>query len=217
MNECEDQLRRDIAAVADTIDRDLSDDFGLIAGHMAQLRDMALELTLVADRATEGVQALGASVAAAGRAEVDALTVIADILRSLAGELHGMTQESMQNFDNLKVRLVQTVRANALGNRRRYQRFAVDVPAEARFEGRAEPARVLNLSLGGAKMDLAINTSVGTPVTLRVSGLGHELASEVVRATEEGTQLRFTISDATAEELQRFLAGLAPEAEAAAP
>lgn len=205
MSDREDQLRRDAVAMADAIDRDLHGTFGPIADHAERVRDMAQELTLVADRATERVEALGASGDSANKAGLSELSAMAEILRSLAGELHIMAQRSVQDLDHLKGSLIQAVRANAIGNRRRYERVDVDVPAEAHFEGRNEPARVLNLSLGGAKMDLAINRSVGTTVSLRMAGLAHELSGEVVRVTEGGTQLRFIIGDEAANELRRFL------------
>ena len=205
MNEREEQLKRDAAAMADAIDRDLHGAFRPVAEHAERVRDMAQELMLVADRATGRAEALRTVEETADRGAVAELVAMAEILRSLAGELHIMAQRSVQDLDHLKSHLVQTVRATALGNRRRYERFEVDVPAEASFSGRSEPARVLNLSLGGAKMDLAINRELGTVVALRVAGLTHELKGEVVRVTEDGTQLRFTIGDAAAEELRRFL------------
>lgn len=60
-------------------------------------------------------------------------------------------------------------------------------------------------------MDLAINKTVGTPVVLRVAGLANELAGEVVRVTEEGTHLRFTIGDAAADELRQLLGRIGAE------
>lgn len=205
MSEREEQLRRDAAAMAEAIDRDLHGAFRPVAEQAERVRDMSQELTLVADRATQRAEALHAADDGADRGAVAELVAMAEILRSLAGELHVMAQRSVQDIEHLKSHLVQTVRATAFGNRRRYERFEVDVPAEASFSGRREPARVVNLSLGGAKMDLAINRAVGTTVALRVAGLIHELEGEVVRVTEDGTQLRFTIGDAAADELRRFL------------
>lgn len=204
MNEREEQLRRDAAAMAEAIDRELQAAFRPVAEHAERVRDVSQELTLVADRATQRAEALRGDEFA-DRGAVAELVAMAEILRSLSGELHVMAQRSVQDLEQLKVRLTQSVRATALGNRRRYERFEVDVPVEASFSGRRESARVVNLSLGGAKMDLAINRAVGTTVALRVAGLTHELAGEVVRVTEDGTQLRFTIGDNAADELRRFL------------
>ena len=204
MNEREEQLRRDATAMAEAIDRELQAAFRPVADHAERVRDVSQELTLVADRATQRAEALRGDELA-DRGAVAELVAMAEILRSLSGELHVMAQRSVLDLEELKSRLTQTVRATALGNRRRYERFDVDVQAEAAFSGRREPARVVNLSLGGAKMDLAINRAIGTSVALRVAGLTHELEAEVVRVTEDGTQLRFTIGDTAAEELRRFL------------
>ena len=204
MNEREEQLRRDAAAMAEAVDRELQAAFRPVAEHAERVRDVSQELTLVADRATQRAEALRGDEFA-DRGAVAELVAMAEILRSLSGEMHVMAQRSVQDLEQLKGRLTQSVRATALGNRRRYERFEVDVPVEASFSGRRESARVINLSLGGAKMDLAINRAVGTTVALRVAGLTHELAGEVVRVTEDGTQLRFTIGDNAADELRRFL------------
>lgn len=205
MNEHEDQIRRDAAAMADGIDRDLHIALAPLAGNATRVRDMALELTVASDNASFRIEALGASHEAPGRAAIDELAATASVLQSLAGELHVLAERSARELEASKAHLVQTIRANALGNRRRYERFEVDVPAEAHFAGRVEPARVSNLSLGGARVDLAINKSVGTPVILRVDGLNHELAATIVRVTDDGTQLRFTIGDAAAEALRCLL------------
>ncbi len=205
MNEHADQVRRDAAAMADGIDRDLHDALAPLAGNAARVRDMALELSLASDRASLRIEALGASCETPGRTAIEELAATASVLRSLAGELYVVAERSVQELDASKAHLVQAIRANAVGNRRRYERFEVDVPAEAHFAGRIEPARVFNLSLGGARIDLAINKCVGTTVSLRVDGLSHELVAAVVRVTDDGTQLRFTIGDAAAEALRRLL------------
>jgi hypothetical protein len=205
MSEREDQLRREAAEMADAIDRDLQVMFRPAGEHAEQVREIAQELTLIADRAAQRAAALQAADDAGDHGAMAELVAMADILRSLSGELHIMAQRSVQDLDQLKTRLVRTVRATALGNRRRYERLEIDVPAEASFAGRREPARVVNLSLGGAKMDVAINRDIGTSVSLRVAGLTHELRGEVVRVTEDGTQLRFAIGDDAADELRRFL------------
>lgn len=204
MSEREEQLRRDAAAMAEAIDRELQAAFRPVAEHAERVRDVSQELTLVADRATQRAESLRGDDLA-DRGAVAELVAMAEILRSLSGELHVMAQRSVRDLEQLKGRLTQSVRATALGDRRRYERFEVDVPVEASFSGRRESARVVNLSLGGAKMDLAINRAAGTTVALRVAGLTHELAGEVVRVTEDGTQLRFTIGDNAADDLRRFL------------
>ncbi|MSP48014.1 MAG: PilZ domain-containing protein [Alphaproteobacteria bacterium] len=191
--------------MAEAIDRDLHGTFQPITEHAERVRDMAQELTQVADQASQRAEALRDAGDAVDRGSVAELGAMAEILRGLSSELHVLAQRSVQDLEHLKGHLVQTVRATALGNRRRYERFEVKLPAEATFSGRSEPARVVNLSLGGAKMDLAINRAVGTVGALRFSGLTHELTGEVVRVTEDGTQLRFTIGDAAADELRRFL------------
>ncbi len=210
MSEREDQLRRDAVALADAVDRDLHGAFRPVADHAERVRDLAHELTQVADRATERAAALRSADDGADRGAVAELVAMAEILRSLSGELHVMAQRSVQDLENLKSHLTQSVRSTALGNRRRYERFEVDVVAEAEFAGRSEPARVRNLSLGGAMMDLAINLAAGAGVALRVADVERELRSEVVRVTEDGTQLRFTIDNEAAEELRRFLEQVAP-------
>ncbi len=202
----EEQLRRDTSAVVDAIDRGLHGGLGPVADQAVRVRDLASELALVADRTSERVRALGTS----GKRAVDELAVTAEILQGLAGELHLMTQQSVHDLAHLQAHLTRSVRANAIANRRRSKRFEVDIPVEAQFAGRTKPGRVIDLSLGGARIDLAINTSVGTPVTLRIADLTHQLTGEVVRATEDGTQLRFTIGDVAAEELRRFLARFDP-------
>lgn len=204
MSEREDQLKRDAAAMADAVEREVEGMFGPASEHAGRVSEMTQELILLADRTVGRVQALKAAEEAdpAALAELAAMT---EIIRSLSGELHVLTQRSLQDLHEVRTRLVRAVRATVLGNRRRYERIEVDVPAEASFSGRSEPARVVNLSLGGAKVDLAINRAIGTLMALRVAGLTHELEGEVVKVSEDGTQLRFTIGDGAAEALRGFL------------
>ena len=205
MSEHEEQLRRDAAAIADSIDRDLHIAFGPLAATAARVRDMSLELTLASDRTSAGIEAIDASPEMPDRVAIEELAATASVLRDLAGELHRVAERSVLNLDTFRAHLVQAVRANALGNRRRYDRFEVEIPAEVRFTGRSEPACVFNISLGGARIDLAINKSAGTPLVLCLAGLTHELTGEVVRVTDDGTQIRFTIGNAAADELKGLL------------
>jgi hypothetical protein len=205
MTERDDKPKSDAAAMADAINRELQGAFRPVVEHAGEARNIAEELARVADRTARQAEALRADDDAGSRELMTELVAMSDMLRSLAGQLQVMTQRSVQDLDQLKGRLIQAVHVSALGNRRRHERIEVDMPAEASFAGRSEPARLVNLSLGGAKMDLPISRGVGTVVALRVAGLTHELKAEVVKTTEDGTQLRFAIEDAAAEELRRFL------------
>lgn len=201
----EEQLRRDAAAMADAVDRELERVFQPVSAHADRVSEMAQELTLLADRTVRHAEALRIADDGGDRIAMAERVAMAEILRSLSGGLHAMTQRSVQDVHEVKTRLVRTVRATALGNRRRYERFEVDVPAEAGFLGRRESARIVNLSLGGAKMDLAVNREVGTLVSLKIDGISRELEGEVVKVSEDGTQIRFIIGDEAADELRRFL------------
>jgi len=185
MSEREEQLRRDAQAMADAVDRELHAAFRPVAEHAESVCDMAQELAQVADRATQRAESLQKADETSDRGAMAELVAMAEILRSLSSELHAMSRRSIMDLENLKTQLTHTVRATALGNRRRYERFEVDVPAEASFSGRRESARVINLSVGGAKMDLAINLAAGAGVAIDIPGLTHKLEGEVVRVNTQ--------------------------------
>jgi hypothetical protein len=201
MSAYEDQLRRDAAAISDAIQRTMEGVIEPVLRHTARVHDMASELSQVSDRASHDVERLRKSPELA----LAELAVTADILRDLSDELHQMTRQSVADVERLKADLVQTLRAQAIANRRRSRRFETDLAVEVDIEGSTRETRILNLSLGGARIDAAVNTRAGTPVTLRLPGLANDLSGEVVRVTEDGTQLRFTLADAVADELQGLL------------
>ena len=189
MSAYEDQLRRDAAAITDALERALDGAMDPLLAHAERLHQMASELSQLSGRPNHEVGAEG--------------------LRDLAGDLQEMSRQSAEDLQRLKSELIQAMRAQAIANRRRSRRVDTDIPAEVEIQAGTLSTRVINLSLGGARIEAAVNSSVGTPALLRLTGLARPLPGEVVHVSEEGTQLRFILADPVADELGRMLERIA--------
>jgi phage tail tape-measure protein len=118
MSEREDQHRRDAAAIAETVGRELDGVFQPVADHARRVRDMAGELTLIASRNSKRVERHSGAANAADTALAE-LVAFAEVVRSLAGEVRAMAERSVHDLDELKGHIVHTVRSAALGRQDR--------------------------------------------------------------------------------------------------
>ncbi len=74
--------------------------------------------------------------------------------------------------------------------RRRYPRFAVDLPAHVIIGGKRVPCRLANVSSGGALIAAHAVLQLGTKVELDMPGTG-TVSATVVRLTETHIGLMF--------------------------
>jgi hypothetical protein len=169
--------------------------------------DLAEELTVAAGRTVERSSSVAPSDSQAP--EKRELAAQAEVTRELAVDLHVYALQSFRELEHLSSHLTQVVHESIFGDRRRHPRYRVDAATSVVFGERTESARIVNISRGGAKIDLAINRPVGTPVLVRLEGMDATLTAELVRVTEDGTQLRFVIGEKVAEKLNLYLLRIA--------
>ncbi|WP_270935898.1 methyl-accepting chemotaxis protein [Falsiroseomonas oryzae] len=191
------------------------------AGSIARIAEAVAEMRLAASEIAEGIDAQAAEIGAiAGRLD-EAVTGNDDVLarmRSLAAaaEAGGGAAQSV-----LVVSQEVGTRAEALrgevdgflasleraGDRRRYDRQSVDLPARLEWPGGGFDTRVDNISRGGARVKGRPDRPVGSEVQLVIAGL-RPISARVAREDEGGTGLLFVASEATEAALDVMLAQL---------
>jgi hypothetical protein len=95
-------------------------------------------------------------------------------------------------------------------NRRRATRYEVDLPCRVSVPGGPDrPARVRDISQGGASIDNAPLLSPGERGTIRLEGVGFALPFAVVSSAGDRLRVTFELDDATVPRFRPFLDSLA--------
>lgn len=91
------------------------------------------------------------------------------------------------------------------GDRRQYERIAVNLPATLRMGKQIMPVRVLDVSLGGAHISPAPPLPIGGAVELEYPGLTAFVRARVVAVMDGDAHLQFALDEATRRRLQKSL------------
>jgi methyl-accepting chemotaxis protein len=197
------------------------------AGSIARIAEAVAEVRLAAAEIAEGIDAQAAEIGAiAGRLD-EAVSGNEEVLRRMralasAAEAGGGAAQGV-----LAVSQEVGTRAEALrgevdgflasldraGDRRRYDRHRVDLPARLEWAEGGCDTRVEDLSRGGAWVQGRLDRPVGSELRLVVPGLRPILA-RVAREYEGGTGLLFVVSEATENALDALFARIEPQAAA---
>jgi methyl-accepting chemotaxis protein len=196
------------------------------AGSIARIADAVGEVRGAAAVIAEGIEtqagAIGAIAhrlddAARGNAEVlvrmralaeaaEAGGGAADSVLEASQEVGGRAEALRGEVDGFLASLERA------GDRRRYDRVALDLPCRAEWQGGACTARLVDLSQGGAGLAGQLDLPPGTEIRLSIAG-GPALPARIARRTAEATGVLFVASAGTEAQIARLLA--AHEREAA--
>ncbi|MDE1145591.1 MAG: methyl-accepting chemotaxis protein [Azospirillaceae bacterium] len=130
----------------------------------------------------------------------------ADTVCLAAGTVSQQVAATNQAVAQMKNRLLMVLRQSVAGDRRESDRIPCDLAVNMTVNGERRPARMLDLSLGGAVALLTDNANDvppdGTAAILHLDGVG-DLPSVLAAHSPSGLHVRFDILDAaTAERLK---------------
>ncbi len=92
------------------------------------------------------------------------------------------------------------------GDRRAYERVALNNSVEIEAEGQSVVGHMIDLSVAGARFSPAVAARVGSVVNLRISGLHVRLRGRIAGHEPGSTRLQLTMDEAAAKILEGFLA-----------
>ncbi len=124
---------------------------------------------------------------------------------SAATQVLGTAEELSGQSESLAAEVADFLAAiKQAGERRHYQRRSVSVPVRLSIGGRAVSSTMVDLGLGGCRVDVDLGVPAGTALTLEAPGW--PLVKARVLCSEEGhTRLQFALDTATQDNLERLL------------
>lgn len=185
-----EQVRNSIAATTDAVTR--------IAAHAEALMRMFSQVVEAAEqqsattRDIDGSAALAAEVAGEVSEAVLAIEAAAREGDTICAEVgkHGACVDA--NIDRLREKLVLVLRQSELGNRRIQDRLPARIEGTLRADGRLLPVCTVDISEGGALLEVSKQASVpvGGVAELWLSGIG-ALAARILARSELGLHVAF--------------------------
>jgi methyl-accepting chemotaxis protein len=91
------------------------------------------------------------------------------------------------------------------GERREYERKAVNYSGQITFAGQTHKCRTNDLSINGASLDLQASPSPGQRFTLKLEGT-YDLSGRIVGTTGRVTRVNFDMTDQSSNSIRRLLA-----------
>ncbi|MGE5476973.1 MAG: methyl-accepting chemotaxis protein [Bacteroidales bacterium] len=124
---------------------------------------------------------------------------------SAAGQVLGTAEELSGQSEALASEVADFLSAiRSAGERRHYQRRAVRLPAQVSVQGRVLQATLVDVGLGGARLEGELELASGTLVTLDAPGWP-AIKARVLAAEEGHTRLQFALDNATQDRLDQLL------------
>lgn len=189
---------------------------GLLAGlgaTIAGVDEACAEVTAAVRRQDEatGEIARGVAAASAGTGVVTQslgeVRGVADHAGRAAGAMLASARELSREADSLRREVEGFLAAlDTAGERRSFERLACDLEGRLAVGGAVHPARVSNLSLGGAALTLPLVVQPGTSGELELGGA--RIACRVVATDAAGTRVQFRLDAATRSLVEPMLQAL---------
>ncbi len=157
-------------------------------------------------RSAEGVERFAETVASRALSISAATGAAAET----GAEIERSTAQVADGVREMARHLLSVLRQTAMGDRRRFERWPVEIHGRASFAGSSQSVKTLDLSQGGVLLAaLSPAPVVGAPVRLELGGMGL-LAGRVVGISALGCHVAF--DDCENEAVKARLAALAREA-----
>ncbi|MFG1418977.1 methyl-accepting chemotaxis protein [Xanthobacter sp. V0B-10] len=157
-------------------------------------------------RSAEGVERFAETVASRALSISAATGAAAET----GAEIERSTGEVADGVREMARHLLSVLRQTAMGDRRRFERWPVEIHGRASFAGSSQGAKTLDLSQGGVLLAaLSPAPAVGAPVRLELGGMGL-LAGRVAGISTLGCHVAF--DDCENAGVKARLAALAAEA-----
>jgi methyl-accepting chemotaxis protein len=203
---------------------EVADGVSTIEGRIETIDGIAAQISAAVNEQAESARAISANVAETAEAARDVAEHIGIVSEESVDGL-GMAQAVRATFSDMHERvaalqrtLTQVVhKAASAADRRVNGRFALTqdvvlVSARGHHDG-----RIIDLSLGGARVAAGVSLGLGMPVKLRLPAWQIEMSAEIVGTVGSALRLKFTAANTaeTRAALEKRLAALATTTEAA--
>ena len=177
------------------------------------------EINTIASSIAAAVEEQGASTAEIARnvaGTADAANQVTNRITDVSNETSGVRQLAVEVRDNivalnqaveeLRHSVIRAVRSSTSDvDRRREQRYPVDVGARLSVGGTEHAVRVGDLSAGGAYLHGVASLPIGTRGSVRLDGVAAALGCEVRAADQDGAHVAFVLDGAARAALEPLL------------
>ena len=189
-----------ISAIGDVI-RNVEAVSSQIATAIEKQNAVTLEISRTVEESTQAAREVASQIVNVSNEAVETgrrATEIRDGSAEIAGKV-----------DELRATLVRVVRTSTADvNRRIFARREIDRHGTIEAEGVSYKVEVRNLSEGGALIvDSVPNVRLGAAVNLRIDGVATMLNGAVARNDEDGTLIRFELTDAAQKVVKDLVSG----------
>ena len=187
-----------------------------IAGTMSEINEIATAIASAVEQQTAATREIARNVleASHGTREVtasisevrDGAILTMDSATQVVSTANALTTQS----EELANDVADFLRAiGEAGDRRRYERIPLVLPAAIRVKGDTGPVRAVatvDISQGGARLDRNIGLAAGQELELRIERLERAVRCHVVGVSNDNTRLQFALDAETGRSVGAFLA-----------
>ncbi|TQV76133.1 methyl-accepting chemotaxis protein [Denitrobaculum tricleocarpae] len=183
-----------------------------ISGTIKQINEISEAINEGIGQQSLATQEISASVQSSVQHMSEVSTQIADVasetdqVRSHSGSVMENAETTSTNVEHLDQRMDAIMaELRSSGNRRKDERVDGDWHCQVASNGAAQNCKIVNMSVGGARLEGLDGVEVDARVKVFVEGLSAELPASVVTASPTGVHLRFELDDTAKDTVRRFL------------
>ena len=141
--------------------------------------------------------------------KIASVSLDAEKLNSRAAEVQQTIAGAANSVASLRSILVKVVRTSSEGtNRRKSERYEVDVAAVIESSGRKVPSRILDISERGAKITCVPGLALGAAGTISIQGMSQPVAFIVRGGTRDSASLEVKVEGPLREQYLNWLSSV---------
>jgi methyl-accepting chemotaxis protein len=181
-----------------------------VANAIERLSEMTNSVSVAMEQQRIATQGLSANARETNAAVSDVAGRMADIASMVerssadAGEVAGVATDMRRISEIVREEIPALVSKPVRADLREYPRYDIDAIATVEANGRRFPARVLDISEGGARLERLAALALGDTVSLTFQGL-QAVSGTVVRDAGDSLGVRFQPSNLKPEEVRHLI------------
>ena len=189
-----------IGAIGDVI-RSVESVSSQIASAIEKQNTVTLEISRTVEESTQAAREVASQIVNVSNEAIET--------GRRAAEIRDGSAEIASKVDGLRETLVRVVRTSTADvDRRTSARADIERHGTVEVGGRAHKVVIRNLSDGGAMLMGAVpDARIDTPVVLRIDGLAASLNGVIARNDENGTLVKFKLTEAAEKLVRDMMAG----------
>ena len=189
-----------ISAIGDVI-RSVESVSSQIASAIEKQNTVTLEISRTVEESTQAAREVASQIVNVSNEAIET--------GRRAAEIRDGSAEIASKVDGLRETLVRVVRTSTADvDRRTSARADIERHGTVEVGGRAHKVVIRNLSDGGAMLMGAVpDARIDTPVVLRIDGLAASLNGVIARNDENGTLVKFKLTEAAEKLVRDMMAG----------